>query len=342
MNRFVIKGGMQMPSIKDVAKLANVSVGTVSKVLNNDPTVKPKNREKVLKAIKQLNYVPNIHAKSLSSGKTKMISIVSSTLGDEFHERLGSSIDQILSENGYDSIFFPLLSRERLKRFSNASHFLYQTDGLIVSSLSLTKMFEDKTLPTSKPYILVDTRDALNDCVFIDNYYGGKLVGQNIKLYENSKVYILGGYEPDEAFSSGVFSERIIGFIDELVNNRGFNKNNIVIMEVGLSWKESYEFGKKFTPNQKHKFSIFALSDIIAFGFIEGMKTQGIKPPDNYSIIGYDDLSYSEDIGLSTVKQPIEELGKLSAELLLKKINNKFEDKIHKSLMPKFIERNTN
>lgn len=331
-----------MANVRDVAKLAKVSVGTVSKVLNNDPTVKPKNREKVMKAIEKLNYVPNIHAKNLSSGKTNMISIISPTIGDEFHERLVSAIDEVLSKNGYDSVFFPLLSRDRLERVSNPSHFLYQTDGVIISSLSLTKMFKDNKLPTPKPYILVDTRDEMNDCIFVDNYYGGVLAAKNIKIYPNADILILGGYESDEVFSSGVFSERINGFIDELVNQRGISKKRIKIIEVALSWKESFEVGKNIIKNQKRKFSVFALSDIIAFGFIEGAKSQDILPKKDYSIIGYDDLSFAESIKLSTVRQPIELLGTTAAELLIEKITNHSNEKIQKWLKPKYIERESN
>jgi LacI family transcriptional regulator len=342
MNQFVSMEVLLLANVKEIAKLAKVSVGTVSKVINNDPTVKPKNREKVLKAIKKFNYVPNIHARNLSTGKTKMISIVSPTLGDEFHERLASSIDKILSENNYDSVFFPLLSQERLKRFSNPSHFLYQTDGLIVSSLSLTRMFDNKTLPTYKPNILVDTRDELNNCLYVDNFLGGQLAARNIKIFENSNIYVLGGYEPDKVFSSGVFTERLNGFVYELVNKKGIKKGKIVIREVGLSWKEGYEFGKYFAKHKRQKFSVFALSDVIAYGFIEGAKSQGLYPPKDYFILGYDDLSYSEAIGLSTIRQPIEELGKLAAEILLNKINGYLDNKVNKSLKPEFIKRETN
>lgn len=331
-----------MANIKDVAKLAKVSVGTVSKVLNNDPTVKPKNREKVLKAIVKLNYVPNIHAKNLSSGKTKMISIISPTIGDEFHERLISAIDEVLSNKGYDIVFFPLFSRDRLQRVSNPSHFLYQTDGLIVSSLSLTKMFKDNKLPTNKPYILVDTRDKMNDCIFVDNYYGGILAAQNIKIYKNSDIYILGGYESDEVFTSGVFLERMNGFIDELVNQKGVPKKKIKLIEVPLSWKESFKISKTIIKSEKKKFSVFALSDIIAFGFIEGAKYLNIFPGKDYSIIGYDDLSFAETIKLSTVSQPIELLGQTAAELLIEKIANHSDEKIQKCLKPIYIERESN
>jgi LacI family transcriptional regulator len=271
-----------------------------------------------------------------------MISIISPTIGDEFHERLISAIDEVLSNKGYDIVFFPLFSRDRLQRVSNPSHFLYQTDGLIVSSLSLTKMFKDNKLPTNKPYILVDTRDEMNDCIFVDNYYGGILAAQNIKIYKNSDIYILGGYESDEVFTSGVFLERMNGFIDELVNQKGVPKEKIKVIEVPLSWKESFKISKTIIKSEKKKFSVFALSDIIAFGFIEGAKYLNIFPGKDYSIIGYDDLSFAETIKLSTVSQPIELLGQTAAELLIEKIANHSDEKIQKCLKPIYIERESN
>ena len=87
---------------------------------------------------------------------------------------------------------------------------------------------------------------------------------------------------------------------------------------------------------------MFALSDIIAFGFIEGAKSQDILPKKDYSIIGYDDLSFAESIKLSTVRQPIELLGTTAAELLIEKITNHSNEKIQKWLKPKYIERESN
>lgn len=330
-----------MPTIKDVAKMADVSVGTVSKVLNNDPTVKGKNRENILKAIKKLGYSPNIHAKHLSTGKTGMISVIVPTIGYEFQERLINSIDGVLSEYGFDSILFPLLSRERLERFSDPSHYLYHTDGLLVTSLSLSRMFPSNSLPTDKPYIMVDTFDGKNDCVHIDNRAGGKLAAKNLRIHDESKILMISGTENDEVFSSRVFKERADGFSEGLAD-RGVDLSRVRKVSAVLGWSRAYDLGVEIGREMEGKFSVFSISDILAWGFMEGCKSVGKTVGKDFSIIGYDDLRFSEKLGISTVRQPVEEMGKTAAESLIEKISKGSKERTYVKIEPEYVERSTN
>src|SRR5690606_3476283 len=101
---------MSRITIKDVAKEANVSVGTVSRVINGEKNVSKENVQKVLKAIETLGYVPNTYARGLVSGKTNSISIVVPMIRTDFYDRLINSVDCVLIENNYESSIFPLLS----------------------------------------------------------------------------------------------------------------------------------------------------------------------------------------------------------------------------------------
>src|SRR6056297_2806012 len=195
-----------MSTISDIAKKAGVSTGTVSKVLNNDKTVKEKNRLRILEAMKQLHYKPNLYARNLSKGKTGLISLIIPTIGHESIARLVNAVDSVLEQYDFDSILFPLLSKSRLKRFSDPFHFLYHTDGLIISSLSLKGLFGNSDIPSEKPLVVIDTEENEHDCVFVDNYYGGELAAHHLSLKKNTKIFILGGYDSDRAFSSNVFT----------------------------------------------------------------------------------------------------------------------------------------
>ncbi len=330
-----------MANISDVAKKAGVSVGTVSKVLNNDATVKEKNRQNVLEAIKNLGYSPNVHARNLSSGKTGLISVIIPTIGHEFQSRIVNSIDETLAKYEYDSILFPLLSRDRLRRFSNPGYFLYQTDGIIVVSLALSALFENGKIPTDKPCIMVDTSDDSNDCIKMDNYNGGFMASKNLKIEDDSDVLVIGSLESDDVFSSHVFDERLAGFKKGLFD-RGFEEKRIKTERCPLEFSSAYDIGKTVEKNPDGKLSVFAVSDILAWGFMEGCKESGFLAGKDYRIIGYDDLNFSERIGLSTVKQPIEDMGRMAAEELIKKIRDGSKQKISISLNPEYRERNTN
>ena len=102
-------------TIKDVAKKAGVGVGTVSRVLNNNPHVNPKTKEHVLKVIHELGYIPNPHARRLSSGHTKIITTIFPQMVGEFHQLLLSGIDKVFEKEGYTSFVYPLYSENRYK-----------------------------------------------------------------------------------------------------------------------------------------------------------------------------------------------------------------------------------
>jgi len=330
-----------MANISDVAKKAGVSVGTVSKVLNNDHTVKEKNRTNVLNAINELGYLPNVHAKNLSSGKTGLISIIIPTIGHEFQSRIVNSIDETLAKYEYDSVLFPLLSRDRLRRFSNPGYFLYQTDGIIVVSLALSSLFENGKIPTTKPYIMVDTSDDSGDSIKTDNYRGGMIAGEKIEFEKNNEMLIINSIENDNIFSSHVFNERVSGFRKGL-SKRDIDKKKIKMKKLPLEFSFAFDLGLKTAENNESGFSVFAVSDILAWGFIEGCKKKGKIAGKDYRIIGYDDLKFSEKIGLSTVSQPIEKMGEIAAEKLIEKIKERTNQKISISLNPEYRERKTN
>jgi len=328
-----------MTTIKEVAKLAGVSVGTVSKVINNQDGIKENNRKKVLDAVKKLNYEPNIHARTLSSGKTNLVSIVVPTVGFEFQKIFLKSLDDVLRKSNYDSVVFPLLSRDRLARFSSESNFLFHTDALILASLSPKNLFRDGRVPTHKPYLIVDSHGESSNSVIIDNYLGGRLAGKHISLEKNGKLFLIGGYEPDDAFSSGVFSERKRGFEDAL-RERGIESKEIEFKNIVLDWNQAFDFGARISRTEK-KFSVFSVSDLVAWGFIEGCRTNGLYAGKDFHIIGYDDLSFSQKIGLTTISQPISELGEIAAEKVVEKIKGaaNIENIV---LSPRYVERTSN
>ncbi len=330
-----------MSTISDIAKKAGVSTGTVSKVLNNDETVKEKNRLKVLEAMKQLHYKPNLYARNLSKGKTGLISLIIPTIGHEFMARLVNAIDNILEQYNYDSILFPLLSKSRLQRFSDPFHFLYHTDGLIISSLSLKGLFGNSDIPSEKPLVVIDTEEDEHDCVFMDNYYGGELAAQNLYLKNNHEIFIIGGYDSDSAFSSNVFKQRKMGFMDKL---RSLYAKEVILQEIPmvLDWKKAYEAGK-ITAQERTGFSVFCLSDILAKGFIEGALKVGKIAGRDYSLIGYDDLEFSANLGISTIAQPIEILGKKGATRIIEILHGESKASIiHEKILPTYVDRETN
>ncbi|HCZ06279.1 MAG: LacI family transcriptional regulator [Thermotogota bacterium] len=328
------------PSIKDVARLAGVSLGTVSKVLNNNPTVKPENRMKVLRAIAQLGYRPNPFARSLASNKTYMVSIFLPIMSSEFYAYLFEGIDDELSNAWYDSSIYPLFSKRRLVDYSNPNAFPYQSDGVLLVSLIPEKLFEGGHVPTKKPVVLVDACSKKYDSVYVDNVYGGYLAGKHL-LEKRGEVFLISISEKGKPeFASGVFEQRRRGF-EKALKEAGLALPNSHVFEIGESFPEAFTVAREILQRATLPVNIFAVCDTLAMGVVEAVKESGLTLGTDVRVVGFDDLKWSEKLGLTTVRQPIVEMGKKAATILLKRIVGDDSPRYEVRFKPKLIVRSS-
>ena len=204
------------PTIHDVAAKAGVGLGTVSRVLNDHPAVRPETRARVLRAMEELGYAPNPHARRIAGGRSYTVSVLLPFVATEFYRRLVEGIEGVLLEQRYDLALFPILSLARLKRYLENTTLAYLTDGLILASYDLTERFEEGRLPTERPVVLVDAQNPRYDSVYLDNRLGGRLAGAYLARFPGPIFAIAVEEEPDRAFRRTVFAERMAGFQEAL------------------------------------------------------------------------------------------------------------------------------
>ena len=205
------------PTIHDVAAKAGVGLGTVSRVLNDHPAVRPETRARVLRAMEELGYAPNPHARRIAGGRSYTVSVLLPFVATEFYRRLVEGIEGVLLEQRYDLALFPILSLARLKRYLENTTLAYLTDGLILASYDLTERFEEGRLPTERPVVLVDAQNPRYDSVYLDNRLGGRLAGAYLARFPGPIFAIAVEEEPDRAFRRTVFAERMAGFQEPLL-----------------------------------------------------------------------------------------------------------------------------
>lgn len=308
------------PTVKDVAKMAGVSLGTVSKVLNNDPTVRPENRLKVLEAISKLGFKPNPFARSLPSNKTHMISIFAPVIAEEFYGRLLGSIDETLTAAGYNVSVYPLFSEEKLNGYMNSAAFPYRADGIFMFSLIPEKLFSNGFVPTRKTVVLVDAFSKNYDSVHIDNRHGGYLIGKHLSEKPGQFYIISISEESNPKFASGVFEERVRGFKKALIES-GVPLDSVKTFTVKRHFSEIFSVARNILRHATSFMNIFAVCDLLAIWFLEVARDQGLKIGKDIRIAGFDDSKWSQEIGLTTVCQPIEEMGRKAAEIMLKRLH---------------------
>lgn len=205
---------MRKPTIQDVARQAGVGVGTVSRVLNNHAAVKGVTRETVLKAIADLDYTPNPHARRIAGGKSYTISVLLPVLTTEFYVRLLDGLEHAFQEARYDVAIFPLLDRSRLERYLRSHTLAYQADGLVMATYNLTQLLTERQVRTQQPTVLVDAHAEDSDCAYMDNVTGGRMAGEYAVTLPGNLHAIWVETELDQLFTTRVFEERRAGFME--------------------------------------------------------------------------------------------------------------------------------
>ncbi|MCP4180892.1 MAG: LacI family transcriptional regulator [bacterium] len=307
-------------TIKDIANLANVSVSTVSRVLNNKFDVSAKTRDRILKLMDEHGYNPNSIARGLVSRKIFTIGLIIPDISNQFFAVLALCIENRAKEFGYSVIFYNTDNKNQNEKEAVKLMKSRVVDGVIVS-FSKDAIEELITLNKILPTVQIDRKIPGIECsgVFIDN----------IKSAYNATKYLIElGHQRIAHFSGNLNTltgiDRLEGF-KHAVKEAGFSKKNTLIIEGKYSVDSGKESMRKLLKLDFNPTAIFAASDLQAAGALYVAGRAGIKIPKELSIVGHDDidLSYLVNPNITTMQQPIKLLGKLAMDLLINKIEKK-------------------
>ncbi|WP_044482423.1 LacI family DNA-binding transcriptional regulator [Paenibacillus antibioticophila] len=300
-----------MPSIKDVANLAGVAVGTVSRVINNSGAVKPATRRKVEEAIQELNYIPNEIARNFKMRRSKMVALLLPSIWHPFFSELAYYIEDELDREGFKLMLCNSGGKPEKE--------LYYLDMLqqnkVAGIVGITYNDIEDDVSNDIPIVSIDRHFSKKiTCVTSDNYEGGRLALRELVKAGARKPAFLGSV-------TSVFSEtmnRREGFIHEAkamgVDYAVYEKPDPVIDD------DAY-FGE-FLDQHREVDGIFAITDMFAAKYIERAGRRGIRVPEDVKVIGYDgiqDHPYFHPL-LSTIRQPVEEMARTSIRLLYQKM----------------------
>lgn len=306
-------------NINDIARIAGVSVSTVSLVLNNKPGVSQETKIRVLGVVEKLNYVPSSIARSLVTKRTTSIGLIVPDISDIFYAQLGKIVQNAVSKKGYSMILCN--SENNPEKETTYLNFLKdkRVDGIIiVPGLSINST---KVEQIDVPVVFVDRyiKGVDINYVGVDNEKGG---------YEATKHLIKLGHErigcicgPNGASSS---TERIAGYKKALVEF-GMKFDEILLRESDWTVEGGFYATKELLSLRASPTAIFAMSDTCAIGVFDALTRERLKIPEDIAVVGFDDIRFAPylKVPLTTVRQPIEDLGKISAKLLLEKLSSK-------------------
>ncbi|MEH7416805.1 LacI family DNA-binding transcriptional regulator [Neobacillus drentensis] len=313
-----------MPSIKDVANLAGVAVGTVSRVINNHPNVSPETMEKVNAAIKELNYVPNEVARNFKMQKSKMVALVLPSIWNPFFSELAYYIEDELDREGYKLMLCNSGGRPDKELY----YFDMLNQNKVAGVVGITYNDIEESVSTDIPIISIDRHFGKKiTCVTSDNYTGGRMAVQELVKAGAKKVAYLG-------ITSSAYSEVVLrrdGFIDEAVD-KGIEY--FIHEEHDEVYNDDNFFEDFFSKKEHHNVDgVFANTDLLAAKYIDRANRLGIRAPEDVKVIGYDGIQDNKLFHpvLSTIRQPVEEMARMSVKLLLRKIEGeKLEQEIYR------------
>ncbi len=310
---------MATVTIRDVAKRAGVGIGTVSRVLNRNPNVSAATRQRILEAITELDFRPNLTAQRLSRGRTSVIGIIGPLFITESYVRRLQGVESILSNSDYDLVLFNVETVEQRERVFQRVARRERVDGLIIMSICPTEQEVLRLAAAGTPTVLVDAAHPQLNYVAVDDVAGGELATQHLLQLGHRKI--------------GFMSDRLDDPLNFTANRDRLAGYQIALAEAGVDisphyhvqghrgGQETREMALKLLLSADPPTAIFAASDTHALGALEAARELNLQVPTHLSVIGYDDIGVARHLRLTTIRQPLFETGVEGIQLLLALIN---------------------
>lgn len=307
-----------MATMKDVAKLAGVGVGTVSRVINKNESVKESTRLKVEKAIKELNYTPNEIARTLKISQSKTIALILPTIWHPFFSELAYYTEENVSKRGFKMI----LCNSSSKKEKEIEYLDMLKQNKVDGIIAITYNDIDRYVSSNLPIVSID-RHFSEGVAYVtsDNYNGGKLAVN--KLIENGckKIAFMGTHNERNTD----VDNRRKGFEEESIA-KNIEYKIFDEIETGQDLEDKME---KFLRQNINIDGIFTINDFFGLRVIKILEKSNKKIPKDIKFIGYDGvkMSYEQDFIMSTIRQPVEQMAKEAVEMLFKMIEGDYTSK---------------
>ncbi len=329
-------------TILDIAKMAGVSKTLVSRALNNQPGVSEQSREKILRVSKELNYRPNMLAKSLVLQKTQTIGVVLDDLCVPFYFDMIRSLEANTKKHGFSSLFCGANDNEETKlkyiRFFTEG----RCDGLVIYGSHINDARLIRNLAETKfPFILIENQiqDLAVNNVVLDNVYGSKLAVEHlISLGCKDIRHFMGD------MNKSVSLDRLRGYV-ETMKQHGMEITDDSIINSHFSQQSGYTQMMKLIKDDNLPEAVFFAGDVTAFGAIRALAEAGIRIPEDIKLVGFDDdkpETFDRVFpALTTIKQPLYEMGQIAIDILVDSINHPNKEPVKKIICPELVIRTT-
>jgi LacI family transcriptional regulator len=304
-----------MVTINDVAAYAGVGASTVSRVLNDHPRVSAETRARVLEAIDALSYRPNPLARGLSRGRCQTLGVVVPFFTHASAVERLRGVVAALDGSRYDLVLFNVESPVHRDEHFNALTRRDRADGLLVFSMPPPPGQLERLAQAGVPVVLVDARGKEVDMVVTDDVEGGRIATGHLLALGHERIAFIGD-DPDNPFGFSASTARERGYRD-MLDAAGLPVRHEYIRYGSHDRIVAQRLTEQLLAQRERPTAVFASSDVQATGVLAAARAAGLRVPHDLSVVGFDDIEMSAYAGLTTVRQPLFESGRIGAELLL-------------------------
>ena len=327
-------------TIYDIAEKAGVSIATVSRVFNKHARVSEATRGRVLAVARELGYQPHVSAQSLARQKTHLIAAVIPVLSNFFYMEIIRGMQDAVADSAFDLILYAAPSPQEVDSQLERAIQKGRADGLLLLSTPLSDVYRKRLKNAGLAVILVDAADPDFDSVAVDNAKGGYMATRYLLDLGYARIaHITVDPEPPPAAQRREGYERALREAGRTVDPALIAASDR--KPYGFVEEAGYEGMKTLLNRNVAPDAVFVASDIQALGALRALHEAGVRVPEDLGLIGFDDIEVSQYIGLTTLRQPMYEMGKLAIEKLLARLEDPDRPISHTVFSPRLVVRST-
>jgi LacI family transcriptional regulator len=302
-------------TIMDVAREAGVSYATVSRVVNNKRSIVREKRARVLAAMQRLGYVPNLQARKLAGGRSQIVGLVLHDVWTSYAFEILRGIDAELAAAEYDLMLYTSRQRAATESAYVASLTQGLAEGLLLLLPRDLGAYIERLRQRHFPFVLVDHQGVAGEgpAVAATNYAGAFAATSYLLDLGHRRIGFITGNT-----QLGAAQDRLDGYRAALIA-RDLAPEPELVVEGDFFQPRAYQAASQLLSLADPPTAIFASNDVSAFGAIQAAADRGVRIPHDLSLVGFDDIpqaAFSQP-ALTTVRQPLEEMGRVAARLLL-------------------------
>ena len=328
---------MDKVTIKDIARVADVSYATVSRALSGSPEIGDATRERILRICDEMKYIPNSIARSMVKRRTNIIGVVTASINNPFMSELIEAIEIAARERGYNLMVCNSSYDLELEKRQFSLLLGRRVDGIIVIPAGHDTAANLSAYASDVPvvYVSENLQNGQASYVAIDNAAGARIGVEYLHSKGHRSILYLG--RRPGSLTHSLRADGVVSACDALGMKVTFKDNDA---SGKSSMETGYQLAKEYFASPCGATAIFCATDALALGAMKAADEAGVRIPDDVSLLGFDNISFTAlpRIGITTVEQPKTEMARAAMDLVLEE-QEEGAEKASRSIAPRLVER---